>query len=401
MNGEMCTMSSQEKTDIEPKRLLIIGNGFDLHCGLHSSFRDFISAKYGEQTESNPMMVISQKNEKIKEMMRSRTSINAIKHLSNWIPIVAHENLWTAWLTFLRCCQGTTKNWADVESQMTTLLTNHTVEKVLKQNENVFEDDLKSESDSVFFFLVLLKGIFGNANYISGLKNELTKFEASMMVYMNQQVHENQPYFTHVKESIEQLTKLGIEGERNTEATRPEPFNLLNFNYTNIESSLQDGDIGIKSGLHPIIQRNIHGTTVEHAVIGIDATDVHVDSPIVLFTKTYRLLEKQEIGYEGKTNAVLSPEIHTIVFYGHSLSNNDFAYFQSIFDVYHVYDSKVLLIFAYSIYDQTEEMHIKERLYHAIQKLLDRYGRSLGNENHRQNLMHRLIIENRLLLKRV
>ncbi|WP_032778921.1 AbiH family protein [Lacticaseibacillus paracasei] len=145
-------MSSQEKTDIEPKRLLIIGNGFDLHCGLHSSFREFISAQYGEHTKSDPMILISQENEKIKEMMSTRTSINAIKDLSHWIPIVAHENLWVAWLTFLRCCQETTKNWADVESQMTTLLTNHTVEKVLKQNEDVFEHDLKSESDSVFFF---------------------------------------------------------------------------------------------------------------------------------------------------------------------------------------------------------------------------------------------------------
>lgn len=401
MNGEMCTMSSQEKTDIEPKRLLIIGNGFDLHCGLHSSFREFISAQYGEHTESDPMILISQENEKIKEMMSTRTSINAIKDLSHWIPIVAHENLWVAWLTFLRCCQETTKNWADVESQMTTLLTNHTVEKVLKQNEDVFEHDLKSESDSVFFFLVLLKGIFGNTNYISGLKKELTKLETSMMVYMNKQVHDNQPYFTHVEESIKQLTKLGIEGERKTEGAQPEPFNLLNFNYTNIESSLQDGDIGLKSGLHPIIQRNIHGTTKEHAVIGIDSTNVPVDSATVLFTKTYRLLEKQEIGYSGKEDFILSPEINTIVFYGHSLSNNDFAYFQSIFDFYHLYDSKIVLIFAYSVYNINIETDIKKSLYHNIQELLYRYGRSLGNDTHGRNLMHKLIIENRLLLKKV
>lgn len=394
-------MCAKGESPVEPKRLLIIGNGFDLNCGLKSTFEDFISKTYGDNTEpSYPLDSIDQANYRFKEKVL-RTPIREKRDIHNWIPILARKNMWAEWLTFLRCCQKSTNNWADVESQMTILLTNKTVERALKQDNNVFNSDMSGDPDEVYYFLVLMLEVWGDTNLIDHLRSELLNFENAIMEYMRQQMRDNQHYFTKVDQLLSELTKLGIKGDQGTKNAFPEAFNLLNFNYTNVSTALCNGAVGMDSGLYPIVQRNIHGTTEEHAVIGIDATDVQVDSPIVLFTKTYRLLEKQEIGYEGKTNAVLSPEIHTIVFYGHSLSNNDFAYFQSIFDVYHVYDSKVLLIFAYCIYDQTEEMHIKERLYHAIQKLLDRYGRSLGNENHRQNLMHRLIIENRLLLKRV
>lgn len=393
-------MGANEEERMKPKRLLIIGNGFDLHCGLKSTFENFISKKYGEEdTAENPLWLIDQINEKFKNT--GGMAISYYTDIQANIPSLAFENIWVEWLTLLRCYQKSTENWADVESQMTNLLTNKTVEKGLNEDDSIYNGDMRNEPKEVYRFLFLMKGVLGGKNPIEGLRCELTKFETSMMGYLRQQTYENKNYFEGVESLLSKLTKLGIDERNNTNNALPEPYNLLNFNYTNISNALQNGDIGLDSGLYPIAQRNIHGTTEEQAVIGIDSTNVPVNSPAVSFTKTYRLLEKQEIGYAGNVDVILSQQINTIVFYGHSLSNNDFAYFQSIFDFYHLYDSKIVLIFAYSIYNENKKTEIKENLYHNIQELLDRYGRSLGNDTHGRNLMHKLIIENRLLLKDV
>ncbi|MGD8198994.1 AbiH family protein [Lacticaseibacillus paracasei] len=395
-------MGANEEERMKPKRLLIIGNGFDLHCGLKSTFENFISKKYGEEdTAENPLWEIDQINEKFKNTGGMAISYYNDNDIQAVIPHLGFENIWVEWLTLLRCYQKSIENWADVESQMTKLLTNSTVEKGLNEDDSIYHGDMRNEPDEVYRFLFLMKGVLGYKNPIEGLRCELTKFETSMMEYLRQQTYENKNYFEGVESLLSKLTKLGIDERNNTNNALPEPYNLLNFNYTNISNALQNGDIGLDSGLHPIAQRNIHGTTEEQAVIGIDSTNVPVNSPAVSFTKTYRLLEKQEIGYAGNVDVILSQQINTIVFYGHSLSNNDFAYFQSIFDFYHLYDSKIVLIFAYSIYNENKKMEIKENLYHNIQELLDRYGRSLGNDTHGRNLMHKLIIENRLFLKDV
>ncbi len=82
-----------------------------------------------------------------------------------------------------------------------------------------------------------------------------------------------------------------------------------------------------------------------------------------------------------------------IKFYGHSLSEADYSYFQSIFDYYNLYSNdKVSLVFYYSKgYEQ----------YEAIYKLINVYGRTLANENQGKNLMHKLLLENRLKIEEI
>jgi len=78
----------------------------------------------------------------------------------------------------------------------------------------------------------------------------------------------------------------------------------------------------------------------------------------------------------------------TIKFYGHSLNEADYSYFQSIFDYYNLYgNDRVALVFYYSKgYEQTD----------SIYRLINSYGNTLTNKEQGKNLIHKLLLENRL-----
>ena len=77
-----------------------------------------------------------------------------------------------------------------------------------------------------------------------------------------------------------------------------------------------------------------------------------------------------------------------IKFYGHSLNEADYSYFQSIFDYYNLYENtNVSLIFYYSKgFEQTDKVY----------QLINTYAKTLSNKDQGNNLTHKLLLENRL-----
>ena len=112
---------------------------------------------------------------------------------------------------------------------------------------------------------------------------------------------------------------------------------------------------------------NIHGKVdndSSHAnplIFGIDSNIVNRldnDSPEykleVKFTKTFRVA----INNFSRDIFSLPQSIDLITFYGHSLSSADFSYFESIFDMYNLYNSNLKLEFYFGTYNslyETEE----------------------------------------------
>ncbi|RTK72976.1 hypothetical protein DRJ71_18680, partial [Enterococcus faecalis] len=88
-------------------------------------------------------------------------------------------------------------------------------------------------------------------------------------------------------------------------------------------------------------------------------------------------------------------------FYGHSLSSLDYSYFQTIFDYYDLYDSKILLVFYYKVYEGTTKEVIELDLADKISKLLYNYSESIDNVKRGKNLLHKLLLEKRLLIKEI
>lgn len=172
--------------------------------------------------------------------------------------------------------------------------------------------------------------------------------------------------------------------------------NIINFNYTALFDILK-----VES---PCVYGNVHGKlcnnrctencTSSNIIFEIDDTFIQTqdaNSDLRLFSKTYRKM----LDTSAPINILPSKDNNEIEikFYGHSLSEADYSYFQSIFDYYNLYSNdKVSLVFYYSKgYEQ----------YEAIYKLINVYGRTLANENQGKNLMHKLLLENRLKIEEI
>lgn len=91
--------------------------------------------------------------------------------------------------------------------------------------------------------------------------------------------------------------------------------------------------------------------------------------------------------------------------YGHSLAQADYSYFQSLFDAVSLYDGVATLVFYYSLYgegkDEERDRSIRERLHRSVMHLLTSYGKTFDNKDHGKNLVHKLLLEGRLIIKRI
>lgn len=120
------------------------------------------------------------------------------------------------------------------------------------------------------------------------------------------------------------------------------------------------------------------------------------DEDVIPFTKTFRTLESTS-HYDAFSDVFNDEPPDCIKFFGHSLSEADYSYFQSIFDHVGLYGGTTALMFLY----RPDARYDGSDLYLKVTKLINRYGDTLDNKDHGKNLLHKLILENRLSIKRV
>ena len=95
-----------------------------------------------------------------------------------------------------------------------------------------------------------------------------------------------------------------------------------------------------------------------------------------------------------------------IKFFGHSLGDADYSYFQAIFDEVDLYESNTRLIFYYNkhrLNDEEEtrqrEKSVQEEMFEKVNRLIVTYGQTQNNKDHGKNLLHKLLLEGRLTIK--
>lgn len=97
-----------------------------------------------------------------------------------------------------------------------------------------------------------------------------------------------------------------------------------------------------------------------------------------------------------------------IKFFGHSLGDADYSYFQAIFDEVDLYESNTHLIFYYNANRSNDEKKgaaekkedkAQQEMFEKVNRLITTYGRTLDNEDHGKNLLHKLLLEGRLTIK--
>ena len=143
----------------------------------------------------------------------------------------------------------------------------------------------------------------------------------------------------------------------------------------------------------------IHGgLEAKNIIFGInyDSLISHFTNPPIHFSKSYRILENSLL-----SNIRLSKDIKNILFYGHGLGEADYPYFQSIFDSIDLYHGNTRLIFFWDAYDENRKMELHKETLNKVVNLIEKYGQTFSNKDHGRNLLTKLKVENRILIKEI
>lgn len=415
------------------KQLLILGNGFDLHCGLKSSYKDFfrytILDTIGEHYN-------------VQHMKYGAKGFWERLLFEYYMKFGEHDYCWCDIERIIRdvLCGILT------DDSLNNFHLSGNILNAVKTNLDLYEQKLYGDNKSIERYIFIccvnalnrvkyeIKTDNDRLDYLGKLLLiELNNFEKRFCKYIKACIYDekndiNEQYIVNAVnllayitgfsapdfENIDDMTD--IEEEDDEEEISHNVFqpivrekkviskrfnqlsntNILSFNYTAIFDVL-----GVKC---PCVYSNVHGKLcnkqcsedcVSSSVIfGIDDTLIQsqdANSMLRLFSKTYRKMSdtSSPISILPKNDN----QLIEIKFYGHSLSEADYSYFQSIFDFYNLYNNNnVSLLFYYSKgYEQNDEIY----------RLINSYGKTFDNKDQGKNLIHKLLLENRLKIVEV
>ncbi|MDE8245113.1 AbiH family protein [Erysipelothrix rhusiopathiae] len=207
--------------------------------------------------------------------------------------------------------------------------------------------------------------------------NELNKFEKSFTEYLH-----------FIRDNYDE--KYDKEANLLVKKMFPNQCKIfyLSFNYTSLYSRLY-----YDSGTH------VHGRFDGDIIFGIDSSGIDASNKAFKFTKTRRKMVAK-----NKFVPISIPStnlVQSINFFGHSLSSADYSYFKSIFDFYSIYSSNIVLVFFFQKYGERSSDELLNEQSDLIAQLLRNYGKTLPNQLDGENLLHKLLLENRLRIEEI
>lgn len=417
------------------KNLVVLGNGFDLFCDLKSKYSDFFSYRYLDfstvhfkdnfltlkkkktelqNSESMISNLKSQKkskeenitfrgisNQSFKQLMKKEIESdkelidNELSHLNEleekYLVMVdefvkdTNFSLWD-YLFMLNSEQVNAEDilWSDVEKDiLNTLMDVDSIELI--EILHIYINSKKYRRENR---LITMEQFFLEQNYddiYDFLLKELNLFENSFKEYLIVQTSENKSRY---QSKAHELFKSIVyeKTPKNANIITSDEFYVINFNYTRPFSNLEKRRINFMN--------NVHGSLFSDEIIfGIDGFS-ELPETLNFFTKTSRIMS---LNIDKKEAIPKNQEVETIYFFGHSFSEADYSYFLSIFDYYDIYSSNVKLCYVYTVHS----INAKINLLKSINSLMNKYGESFDNKAKGKNLMHKLNLENRLVIKEI
>ena len=378
------------------QELYILGNGFDLWQGLPTRYENYFRQRESKGYDYQKI-VFAFKGEHLISVDRIEIIKNNVLGLYNKNNnSEINKNLFFYYLLYKKDKEH--RNWFEVEGEIESYV-NET--KQILNNNSIFEEENKKEIGKIKWLIHKIYLLFEpkSPKYQNHTQNIEDKFQTkdwyTFLVHLIYEIElencQNEKEKEHIKNyenfAMKHLNLFEkdfgnyIKDFRNELAHsldnilyNDKPKKIINFNYTTVIKNEIDKFKDIQK--YPTAKNirsikeviNIHGD-YENPIFGID--NQNVDESFTL--PSNELLE-------------------TIYFFGHSLSEADYSYFQSMFDYYSIYDSKIRLIFLYSDHDGKE----KSRQENRVVKLINDYGKTLENKDKGKNLLHKLLLENRI-----
>lgn len=395
--------------------MLIVGNGFDRTCNLKSTFELFLGTFYNAEKYSeyfDKYIYDSNHRESISNTLSDIVETFRTEYFDTELT----NNFWFLVLSFYKNMKTQTINWCDVESVIRKFMMdddrfgfdvtcNHIYQIVKRESDFMIPDDRDSEKSYLCYSILLLlrvkypevlKAEFDRSIF-EPIKNGITLADFKLQYY--QMVKRELSMFENkFKSFLQSLVDNESDYDKNASVLMTkiignhDKTNLINFNYTE-PKILSIKNNNIERMVH------VHGSLADdNLIIGIDSSGVEVTDFKYTLTKTYRQLPMHGV---TQTLSLLPDSVKRIYFFGHSLNEQDYSYFQAIFDRYGIYQSDIVLIFNYYIYDSKKKNQITTEQFNAVIKLIDRYSKTFDNKGHADNLFQKLLLEERLIIRAI
>ncbi|EGP5192440.1 MULTISPECIES: AbiH family protein [Enterococcus] len=390
------------------KKLIILGNGFDLACNLKSTYKAFFENRitseirevlndalqcFRDQMISDDLFgyntIFKVKEPKDYFQTRRTLQVNNGTGTHSVYGVIRDSNL-TFWDLIFYYSGGSEKDlqWQDIEQKMLDFFC-FTDEDTKFPNLNMIKKTLRGVFSSVNAETLICLHLasflpdrieYENKNLLNYLYDELRTFENNFAEYIRSIINDD-----YESKACNLLLAM-VEASSIPHISDK----VFSFNYTN----------PFKDQLKII---NVHGTVKENNIIfGIDQENVDPTKDIYRFTKTFRQMTETKLAVTYQENILPDKEeIDEIVFFGHSLSTLDYSYFQTIFDHYELYQSKIRLVFYYKKYGDYTREDMELDLAQKISKMLYTYSPSIDNPKKGKNLLHKLLLEKRLIIEEI
>lgn len=372
---------------------LVIGNGYDLHCGLKSSYADFFMRDVGKNDYFNKWLDEFEGKISLNDFDAEQSKEDVWVEFKN----IDKLNIWDLFF-YIKTKIANQNNkkvwlWCDIETVMYNSLKSYdsregntnlfTWEYVYK----VVNKEMQANFDC-FEVYVMAKVILKKRN-MEGFKNidefyyyildELNQFEKEFGMFIDKKRYSY--YYSSFKvtnSDFENRSKMTLQKLCNVDNL----VSIDSFNYDDIAND----------DLNKILH-NINGN-LENPIFGIDSNLCRASDPRFIFTKTNRRMELEMINFECQKDIAFD----NVIVYGHSLSSNDYSYFFPLLDKLEMTNflSNKKIIFGFSVYDREKETEIKMKNRLNIQKLFEAYANYKGLKDVNR-LLDSLTTQNRVL----
>jgi hypothetical protein len=381
-------------------QIIVLGNGFDLAQNIASSYEAFFRYRYSKYLTQD-----------------GRISLTPKRLLKE--PLDTGNCVWDYLFVFWHDTSRILDNWKDVESAIKdwvigsdeiglddameywggdrlNLNRSHKVKELYSEvQKHIEKHALKidfSASDSYSGNKKALREEI--LNYFA---NDLHIIEDDFAKYLDEKVQDNLSYEPGCLATYKRIAEAG-----DTDASLGNQSNaVLSFNYTVPSTLFKEPSVYYYRNVHGDLARRddeLHSGHAYHVIFGIDGQS-HMDDPsIYQFTKTARVLtlRRQHILDDMRNCSIFDAQyngdgIAEVKFFGHSLGEADYSYFQSLFDQIDLYGGRTKLTFC-GTSDHPADPD-------AVVRLMTKYGETIIPEAHGRNLLHKLLLEDRLKIE--
>lgn len=344
------------------KVLLVVGNGFDLACGLESSFSQYLGSIYYKDIFEN----IKKIENKLTEDLKYPSKYDGYALYSNYKFDFSMDNI-TFWdMFFVLSKIEKIYGWCDFEKNIKTFIS-----EFLDSNHNIYEDICKNRVKSDTYLDNFFKFKFVMYKYIeeknikdSVLFEQLKEYEGRFGKYIYSQQNNHFDYNERARFLIEKMLD-----SRNDDIVTY----INTFNYSDL------------SFICPDIW-HINGDN-QNPIFGIDLPEVSPVNVKYKYTKTYRRLELSGKDVYYPKNKKYSK----VIVYGHSLNEQDYSYFFSLFNILNLNNERFYnnntgkyIEFVYNKYGGKSSEEVRQEIVSRVLKMFYAYNNEiLGQRNFR------------------